>query len=235
MTIQEMREKRTKLLTDAQAIMLAATVTAENRASVDAMLADVDALELDITRTERVSVVDTENRSTRNTPRAVPGARSDDTVEARNARQKVAFDKVIRGGIQGLNAETRERFAGVEQRDIIEASTGGTLIPQAFFPELLESEKAWGDLLTIVSQKLPIKIIVMNNGYLGMVRQWQTLFYPMTHRQSCMRKSKAHPMPTPQKTQCSPALSSRPHFCPALRSWSAGLNCKTARSTLPSL
>ena len=24
---------------------------------------------------------------------------------------------------------------------------------------------------------LPIKIIVMNNGYLGMVRQWQTLFY----------------------------------------------------------
>jgi HK97 family phage major capsid protein len=152
MTIQEMREKRTKLLTDAQAIMLAATVTAENRASVDAMLADVDALELDITRTERVSVVDTENRSTRNTPRAVPGARSDDTVEARNARQKVAFDKVIRGGIQGLNAETRERFAGVEQRDIIEASTGGTLIPQAFFPELLESEKAWGDLLTIVRQ-----------------------------------------------------------------------------------
>ena len=24
---------------------------------------------------------------------------------------------------------------------------------------------------------LPIKIIVMNNGYLGMVRQWQELFY----------------------------------------------------------
>ena len=33
------------------------------------------------------------------------------------------------------------------------------------------------ELATIVSQGLPVKIIVMNNGYLGMVRQWQTLFY----------------------------------------------------------
>ncbi len=33
------------------------------------------------------------------------------------------------------------------------------------------------ELATIVSHALPIKIIVMNNGYLGMVRQWQTLFY----------------------------------------------------------
>ena len=30
---------------------------------------------------------------------------------------------------------------------------------------------------TIASHALPIKIIVMNNGYLGMVRQWQELFY----------------------------------------------------------
>ncbi len=33
------------------------------------------------------------------------------------------------------------------------------------------------ELATIASSGLPIKIIVMNNGYLGMVRQWQTLFY----------------------------------------------------------
>jgi len=30
---------------------------------------------------------------------------------------------------------------------------------------------------TIVSAGLPIKIVVMNNGYLGMVRQWQELFW----------------------------------------------------------
>ena len=33
------------------------------------------------------------------------------------------------------------------------------------------------ELSTIVSNGLPIKIVIINNGYLGMVRQWQTLFY----------------------------------------------------------
>ncbi len=33
------------------------------------------------------------------------------------------------------------------------------------------------ELATIASNGLPLKIIVMNNGYLGMVRQWQTMFY----------------------------------------------------------
>ena len=33
------------------------------------------------------------------------------------------------------------------------------------------------ELATIASYGLPIKIVVMNNGYLGMVRQWQELFY----------------------------------------------------------
>jgi acetolactate synthase-1/2/3 large subunit len=33
------------------------------------------------------------------------------------------------------------------------------------------------ELATIASYGLPIKIVVMNNGHLGMVRQWQELFY----------------------------------------------------------
>ncbi|MBI2679512.1 MAG: biosynthetic-type acetolactate synthase large subunit [Candidatus Solibacter usitatus] len=33
------------------------------------------------------------------------------------------------------------------------------------------------ELATVASYGLPIKIIVMNNGYLGMIRQWQELFY----------------------------------------------------------
>jgi acetolactate synthase-1/2/3 large subunit len=33
------------------------------------------------------------------------------------------------------------------------------------------------ELATIANHALPVKIIVMNNGYLGMVRQWQELFY----------------------------------------------------------
>jgi acetolactate synthase-1/2/3 large subunit len=33
------------------------------------------------------------------------------------------------------------------------------------------------ELATIANFGLPVKIVVMNNGYLGMVRQWQELFY----------------------------------------------------------
>lgn len=33
------------------------------------------------------------------------------------------------------------------------------------------------ELATAVANKLPIKVIILNNGHLGMVRQWQELFY----------------------------------------------------------
>jgi acetolactate synthase-1/2/3 large subunit len=33
------------------------------------------------------------------------------------------------------------------------------------------------ELATIKQNKLPVKIFVMNNGFLGMVRQWQELFW----------------------------------------------------------
>jgi acetolactate synthase-1/2/3 large subunit len=33
------------------------------------------------------------------------------------------------------------------------------------------------ELATIVQEKLVVKIAILNNGYLGMVRQWQQLFY----------------------------------------------------------
>jgi acetolactate synthase-1/2/3 large subunit len=33
------------------------------------------------------------------------------------------------------------------------------------------------ELATIVQERLPIRIVILNNGYLGMVRQWQELFY----------------------------------------------------------
>lgn len=33
------------------------------------------------------------------------------------------------------------------------------------------------ELATAMQYKLPVKIVILNNGYLGMVRQWQELFY----------------------------------------------------------
>ncbi len=33
------------------------------------------------------------------------------------------------------------------------------------------------ELATVTQERLPIKVVIMNNGYLGMVRQWQELFH----------------------------------------------------------
>ena len=33
------------------------------------------------------------------------------------------------------------------------------------------------ELATAVQYRLPVKVVILNNGYLGMVRQWQELFY----------------------------------------------------------
>ena len=33
------------------------------------------------------------------------------------------------------------------------------------------------ELATITQERISVKIAIMNNGYLGMVRQWQELFY----------------------------------------------------------
>jgi acetolactate synthase-1/2/3 large subunit len=33
------------------------------------------------------------------------------------------------------------------------------------------------ELATAVQYKLPVKVAILNNNYLGMVRQWQELFY----------------------------------------------------------
>ncbi|MBA7670940.1 Acetolactate synthase large subunit [subsurface metagenome] len=39
------------------------------------------------------------------------------------------------------------------------------------------------ELATAVNYKVPVKIAILNNGYLGMVRQWQQLFYESRYSQ----------------------------------------------------
>jgi acetolactate synthase-1/2/3 large subunit len=68
--------------------------------------------------------------------------------------------------------------------------TMGFALPAAIGAQMgLPDEQVWvtaGDggfqmniqeLATVVQEKLPIKIAILNNGYLGMVRQWQQLFF----------------------------------------------------------
>ena len=43
------------------------------------------------------------------------------------------------------------------------------------------------ELMTAVENKLPVKILILNNRYLGMVRQWQELFYDTNYVATDMR------------------------------------------------
>ena len=42
------------------------------------------------------------------------------------------------------------------------------------------------ELATAVSYKIPVVIVLMNNGVLGMVRQWQTLFFGKRYSQTVL-------------------------------------------------
>ena len=42
------------------------------------------------------------------------------------------------------------------------------------------------ELITAVQHQLPVKVAIINNGFLGMVRQWQQLFYDKRYSHVCM-------------------------------------------------
>lgn len=44
------------------------------------------------------------------------------------------------------------------------------------------------ELATAVENKVPVKIAIMNNGYLGMVRQWQQLFFEKRYSHSTLKQ-----------------------------------------------
>lgn len=75
------------------------------------------------------------------------------------------------------------------------------------------------ELATAMAQELPIIVCIFNNGYLGMVRQWQELFYGQRYSGTCMkyRKSCSKNCNDPSK-QCPPYL---PDFVALAESYGA--------------
>jgi acetolactate synthase-1/2/3 large subunit len=49
------------------------------------------------------------------------------------------------------------------------------------------------ELATAVQEELPVIVAVLNNGYLGMVRQWQELFFRRRYSSTCLRVRKNCP------------------------------------------
>ena len=42
------------------------------------------------------------------------------------------------------------------------------------------------ELATVAQHNLPVKILILNNCFLGMVRQWQELFYEARYSSTCL-------------------------------------------------
>ena len=42
------------------------------------------------------------------------------------------------------------------------------------------------ELATVVQYQLPVKVVILNNGYLGMIRQWQEFFYGKRYASSSL-------------------------------------------------
>ncbi|MDA8178158.1 MAG: thiamine pyrophosphate-dependent enzyme, partial [Deltaproteobacteria bacterium] len=42
------------------------------------------------------------------------------------------------------------------------------------------------ELATAVQYRIPVKVVILNNGSLGMVRQWQELFFEGKYSQTCL-------------------------------------------------
>jgi len=64
------------------------------------------------------------------------------------------------------------------------------------------------ELATSVQENLPVIVVVMNNGYLGMVRQWQELFFERHYSSTCLQYHEGCPkgcnVPGPQCPPYSP-------------------------------
>jgi HK97 family phage major capsid protein len=167
-TLKDLKDKRNKLVTDAQALVIKEQVTAEDRESCKRMLADVDAIEADIKLMETIESKSADLRSTTSIPRPIPGAGVEGTPEVRTKEERQAFKNYIRTGA----VDTRHMsLAGVETRDsgITSGSTsGGYLIPQSFYPVLVDAKKAWGGIINIVNEKktadgAPMKVALSND------------------------------------------------------------------------
>lgn len=75
------------------------------------------------------------------------------------------------------------------------------------------------ELATAVALELPLILIVLNNGYLGNVRQWQELFYQKRYSNTCLRYRKSCESNCTDKSKCCPKYT--PDFVKLAESYEA--------------
>lgn len=75
------------------------------------------------------------------------------------------------------------------------------------------------EMATAVCYELPITICILNNGYLGNVRQWQEMFFDKRYSGTCMRYRKNCPHNCKSPTDCCPEYT--PDFIRLAESYGA--------------
>ncbi len=58
------------------------------------------------------------------------------------------------------------------------------------------------EMATAVIKNIGVKIIILNNGFLGMVRQWQELFYDKRYAATCLRTGALNPDKARKTKEC---------------------------------
>jgi acetolactate synthase-1/2/3 large subunit len=81
------------------------------------------------------------------------------------------------------------------------------------------------ELATAAINKIPVISIVLNNGYLGMVRQWQELFYDKRYAMTCLDRKADCP------TICNEPTAKCPTYIPDFIKLAEGYSCYGKRIT----
>ena len=75
------------------------------------------------------------------------------------------------------------------------------------------------EMATAVVYELPIIVCIMNNGYLGNVRQWQEMFFGRRYSGTCLRYRRSCNSNCNQPTECCPEYT--PNFIKLAESYGA--------------
>jgi acetolactate synthase-1/2/3 large subunit len=90
------------------------------------------------------------------------------------------------------------------------------------------------ELSTAVNCDLPVKVLILNNHYLGMVRQWQQLFYRKRYSATCLARNMMCPaICNGTAGKCPPYI---PDFVKVAEAYgAAGMRVKTEGEVVPAL
>ena len=90
------------------------------------------------------------------------------------------------------------------------------------------------ELTTAINNDLPVKVLIMNNQYLGMVRQWQKLFYRGRYASTCLARNIHCPkICDGKKGECPPYV---PDFVKVAEAYGAlGMRIQKENQVVPAL